>query len=93
LHQSRQVFSDSVVQALILFTHYAALAARDIIGVHGELHYYAIQCQKDVEGFVHIIADYELLAQRAPFLSWCYFSSPFGPWVNDKEIADYSNCK
>jgi hypothetical protein len=79
LHEAGQVFSDGTMQALVLFTQYAALATRDIVGVHGELHNHAIQCQKDVEGFVHIVADYELLAQIAPFLSWCCFSSPFAP--------------
>jgi hypothetical protein len=93
LHQAGQVFSDSVVQALILFTHYAALAARDIVGVHGELHYYAIQCQKEVEGFVHIVADYELLAQIALFLSWCCFSSPFAPGWMIKRLLATTNCK
>jgi hypothetical protein len=79
LHQAGQVFSDSVMQALILFTQYAALTTRDIVGVHGELHYYAIQCQKDIEGFVHIIADYELLVQIAPFLFVVLLQFPLRP--------------
>jgi hypothetical protein len=52
--ESRQAFSDHVVQAAVLFEHGCPIAPRDFVNVHGNLDYRPIQCAERVEEFVEV---------------------------------------
>jgi hypothetical protein len=52
--QSRQVFSDHVVQPAVLFEHGCSIAPRDSVNVHSNLDYRPIQRANRIEKFVNV---------------------------------------
>lgn len=43
------MFSDSLVQALVLFPHYEPVARREVVEVHRDLYHGPVQCQENLQ--------------------------------------------
>ena len=67
LAESREVFSNGIVQTLVLFPHDESLARRQVVDMHGEFHHGTIQRQQRVHHRVAVPAVEGLIAQSAPF--------------------------
>jgi len=63
IQESGQTFSDSVMQAAVLFEHGGTIAARDFVNVHRHLDHGAIQGAEGVEEPVDVVGLAALGAQ------------------------------
>jgi hypothetical protein len=54
VQESRQAFSDHLMQAAVLFEHRCPIAPRNFVNVHGSFDYGPIQCAERVEEFVEV---------------------------------------
>ena len=59
-------FSDSGVQAPVMFSHHEPVASWHVVDTHGELHHHPIQRQKDVQHLIDVALSGDF-AQFAPF--------------------------
>ncbi len=68
VEESGQAFPDSVVQAAVLFEHGCPIAPRNVVNVHGNLDYIAIQCAEGVEELVEVVGSDSVGAQISRWL-------------------------
>lgn len=65
------MFSDNIVKASVLFSHYEPFASGDVVEMHGELYHHPIQCKEDVQYLVEVALADDVIAPF-PFVLLCH---------------------